>query len=60
MSWVEQTSVGAWDLGKEMLENGENHDNAAIKAQLSADWGILQCSHRGVQVLSVDAVQLFV
>jgi len=20
-------SVGAWDLGKEMLENGENHDN---------------------------------
>ena len=26
MSWVERMSVGAWDLGKEMLENGENHD----------------------------------
>ena len=26
MSWVEWTSVGAWDLGKKRLENGENHD----------------------------------
>ena len=23
--------MGAWDLGKEMLENGENHDSTALR-----------------------------
>ena len=40
MSWVEWTSVGAWDLGKEMLENGENHDRQRV-ARWLARWPVV-------------------
>jgi len=33
--------VGAWDLGKEMLENGENHDSPSVGGEIIQEYNCI-------------------